>query len=135
MYTVAQVLKARVGEPVKPMRVLVVKTKERDGRLDVGLADKTGAVKAYVFHGELHKHFKEGKGVLLRNYTIGSTPGLILVNKKTSVKQAPPLPIPEANTRKAQEMVDPVATPNMNIATITTSDSNVTIMGTVVQVS
>ena len=70
MYTVAQLLQARAGAPVKPMRALVVKTKERDGRLDVGLADKTGALKAYVFHGEFHKLFKEGKGVLLRNYTL-----------------------------------------------------------------
>ena len=44
MYTVNQLLQARAGAPVKPMRALAVKTKERDGRLDVGLADKTGLI-------------------------------------------------------------------------------------------
>ena len=78
MYTVNQLLQARAGAPVKPMRALVVKTKERDGCLDVGLADKTGALKAYVFHTEFNKLFRKGKGVLLTGYTIGSKKQMVV---------------------------------------------------------
>ncbi|KAJ8050236.1 hypothetical protein HOLleu_03359 [Holothuria leucospilota] len=125
------------GPYPKAIRVLVVETKQQQDVLVVGLADKSGIIKAICYERSLASKFQKNKTLLIRNFQKGRS--CVIINKNTQIAPATPLTdIQETILHQAKCLVNPTPPELVELKDITapspgTQAPLVTVCGEVVQ--